>query len=821
MSKKAKRIITTFLPVMLLLMNLFSNSSSKINAQIVSVINPKPEVYVLVPGETTKLKVPIRAVGSYIKSPIIIADVSGTPYSTTQPALWSEGVDVPMNTIYESFSQYVEFDVTVKETAKIGTYPIKLIIYGETHTPDGVEQVQTELLVNTQVLVEKEPAQLSVNKVSFNNAIIGKEMKLSFTVKNEGEMTARNVFVSIDYADTGMIAAYPTKNIKVSDIEKQRETLVSLPIQILPTAKPGLNSLAVKLTHKTDDGTTITDSYDVYVNLKENESAPNLILDGYDHIKSVKPGEKLGLTITIKNDGTTTAYNPRLSIDESSIGTSKFIKDYFTEYIELKNIKPDNSIKVDVPISVAKDTTKGLKDLKLNFVYFDEAGVEYKSAVTIYPDIEAEGVTEDGTPVIIISNVNQTPEKPEAGGNLSVSFDIENKSAKDLNDFKIGLKDMSGSAFVPVDSDPYQYIGVLKAGTTQRVTLNMTVAKKVQEGANTLSLAYSYTGGGDSINIPILNVVNDLGSASKPRLIISNYEADATELKAGSVFNFNFEVHNTHSSVAAKNIIISISGKTPNSQSEIFTVTQGSNSFFVNRINPGETISRTLEMKVKSDAATMAYPILVTIEYEYDGIEPNPQTGEIGETEKHELLLQVVENARPVVDNIQVYSWDGAVTLGNPATMSFEFYNMGKSALNNVIAYVEGDFTRANGEMHFIGNINAGESSWADFEVIPNVEGEAKGIVKITYEDSNGDEQVYTKEFEAFVMGEQAWGPAFENGDMDVFNPILPEPKKVILPIWAFILAQIAIFVIFVPVSRKVIINVYKNKLRKQEEGMY
>jgi hypothetical protein len=272
--------------------------------------------------------------------------------------------------------------------------------------------------------------------------------------------------------------------------------------------------------------------------------------------------------------------------------------------------------------------------------------------------------------------------------------------------------------------------------------------------------------------------------------------------------------------VAAKNIIISVSGKSPQDQSEIFTVTQGSTSFFVSQIGPGETVSNTLELKAKSDAATFAYPLTVSIEYEYDGIEPNPTTGQIGEKEEHELTLQVIENARPVVDYVQVYSYDGQVVMGNPATVYFDFFNMGKSTLNNVIATIEGDFTSTSGNMYFIGNVNAGESSSAEFEVIPNIEGMAQGIVKITYEDSNGDEQVYTKEFETTVMGEMTWDPGFDEGS-DVFNPMIPEPKKAILPTWAFILIQVAIFAIFVPVTRKVIISLYKSRLLKKEEEMY
>ena len=143
---------------------------------------------------------------------------------------------------------------------------------------------------------------------------------------------------------------------------------------------------------------------------------------------------------------------------------------------------------------------------------------------------------------------------------------------------------------------------------------------------------------------------------------------------------------------------------------------------------------------------------------------------------------------------------------------------MGKSPLNNVVAVVEGDFEKADGNMYFIGNIAAGTPSYAEFDVIPNVEGMAKGIVKITFEDSNGDEIEYTKEFEAMVSAETPFDPGMMPGEVDdVFNPDDIQVKKEILPLWLFIAILVAIFVIFVPVSRKVIISIYKNRLHNKE----
>lgn len=819
--RKRARLILSVLLLLPLLFGVVGNSAHQVYAQEAHIINPNPEIYVLVPGETTTIKVPLKAIGAPIYRPAYLIDTTGTPYTATEPVLRTDGFSKPQDHIYEYIDQYLEFDITVAESAKIGNYSFKINIYG-TYVLDmsGETPFSEELTINTRILKEKEQAQLTVNNVTTENAVIGKEMNLSFSVKNEGEITARNVFVSIDYKESGMIADYTTKNIKLVDIAPDQRAWVKLPVRTFPTTEPGIKTITVNLSHKNDQGEVIKESYDLFITLNENEDAPKLFFEDFSYNTEAKQGDKLGLTINIRNSGKTTAYSPRIYVDESSIGPTKYIKDYYTEYIEAKTITADKVVSAEVPLLIAKEAKGGINEITLRLVYFDKQGVEYETKVTIYPSIESEGISEDGKPIVLIGNVKQSPQKPVAGERLDVSFDMENKSAIDLNDLRLNLN-LTADKFIPVESDPYIYIGTLRAGTTKRITIPLTVSEHISEGLHYLEIDYTYSGGDDKVNIPVLDVQNDLGSASRPRLIISDFGSDIEELKAGSVFNFNFDIRNTHSSVAAKNIKVTVTGKTPQGGEEIFSVTEGSNIFFISKIGAGETVSESLELKIKSDAATGSYPINIDIEYEYDGIKPD-SNGNIGVTEENELTFLVSENARPVVDYIHVYSWDGAVTVGNPATLAFDFYNMGKSTLYNVVATIEGDFMSASNSMYFLSNVEAGGTSYAEFEVIPNVEGMAYGVVKITYEDSLGNEQVYTKEFEASVSGMMPWDPGMNgDGDMDVFNPVVPEPKKPIMATWLFVVMQVVIFVIFLLVSRKIVIEIHKSKLRKKEEEMY
>ena len=72
-------------------------------------------------------------------------------------------------------------------------------------------------------------------------------------------------------------------------------------------------------------------------------------------------------------------------------------------------------------------------------------------------------------------------------------------------------------------------------------------------------------------------------------------------------------MYNTHNETAAKNIKITV-------VSDLFSVTKGSNSFFVQKIAPGESEELVINLKASAAAMTGSYPINIEMEYEYDGM---------------------------------------------------------------------------------------------------------------------------------------------------------------------------------------------------------
>ncbi|HWT26378.1 MAG TPA: hypothetical protein VN131_00430 [Mobilitalea sp.] len=830
MKLKFRKMLVALVAFALVFTGLLSNETVALagagdaTAIVIDEIMSKDDL-TLVPGQVKHFLVPVKAIGGYMNSAYVKVEADKTaPFVISQAIISQKGDGTPFTGVSNYGTTYIEFDVDVKETAKIGSYPITITV--SALSMETGEAYSQSLQITTKILKELAPAQISVSEVIAKSAMIGSDTDLFFKVKNEGEITARNTYISINYGTNKISPKYETPKIKVGDLEPGKDQYLSLPISILSTETTGLKTITINAEYKNVDGEAGKDSYDVFVNVTNNDQAPVILIDSITYDGELKPGNQVNMIATLYNDGNLKAEDINVKIDDqvsTGLGSDGIIKNYFTDSIRVGNAAKDGTITAKIPITVSKQATGGLKKLSLIISYTDQAGAPYQITTTVYPEIISGNTATDSKSNIIINSVRQDPAQPVAGGRLNVSFEMENKSAVDIAELKISLDGLTGSTFIPVESEPYQYIEKLAAGQKKRISIPLTVSDNIMEGLNNLTVKYTYISGGspgsDTVVIPVHDVQNDLGSKSKPKVIVSKYSTDIEELRAGSTFKFTFDLRNTHTSVAAKNITVTVT------QAEnVFAVTQGSNSFFIAKIDPGETVTNTLEMKVKADATTKTYPLDIAIDYEYDGAEPNPQTGEIGESKTEKLNLQAVENSRPVIDNVNVYAWDGNVVVGNPATFHFEFYNMGKSPLNNVIAYIEGDFTKSDGNMYFVGNVAEGSSAYADFDVIPNMEGVSKGVLRITFEDSNGNQKELTKDFESPVQPASAavMNPGMgQGGAGEVFNPTVPVAKKAIVPVWLFIIIQVIIFVLFIPITRKVIINIYKSKLRKQEQEQY
>jgi hypothetical protein len=161
-----------------------------------------------------------------------------------------------------------------------------------------------------------------------------------------------------------------------------------------------------------------------------------------------------------------------------------------------------------------------------------------------------------------------------------------------------------------------------------------------------------------------------------------------------------------------------------------------------------------MHLSVKPTAEQKTTPLNIDMSYE-DG------SGNAF-TSKDIISIPVMQETRLEVDDViappELYA---AMQSG----VSVQFYNMGKTTLNNLRVTAEGDFDTPESTSYFVGNMESGKSDTYDFTFIPRKGGTMEGKIVFTYEDASGDQQILERPFSFQVMDEM---PAMDPGAVPV-----------------------------------------------------
>ncbi|MCL2164623.1 MAG: hypothetical protein FWH55_09590, partial [Oscillospiraceae bacterium] len=323
---------------------------------------------------------------------------------------------------------------------------------------------------------------------------------------------------------------------------------------------------------------------------------------------------------------------------------------------------------------------------------------------------------------------------------------------------------------------------------------------------------------------------------SVPKIIVSNYSYEPKEAMAGQEVSVTLTYYNTSAEQTVKNIKISLdsayesggSGAGGAAPGGIFTPIEGSNTFYIDEMQPQSSVDRSIKLNIRADAEPKSYPLISEIEYEDS--KNNPVTA------RESISIPVNQITKLMIGDV-MYNMPEAY-LGMGVGFSFQFINMGKTTLYNVIVSTEGPFDQ-QAESYYAGNMQSGMSDFFDGMVVPAEAGSVIGYVVIKYEDAAGVELEERRELELnvidmsgggdmmFMDGMEGWDrgemmigpdgmpiyPDEMGGDGSGFKALLARFLKPIpLIIAGAVLLTIIIVIVIIVKSRK------KRKLERELE---
>lgn len=576
-------------------------------------------------------------------------------------------------------------------------------------------------------------------------AVQGDE-KVVVTVEVENKENGNFTFDSAELGFSSM------NNITVSGgstgtitLAKGQKANISFYIDVARYANPGTRSMSLILR---SGGTTVHDNgalgkFTIYEKLATPSGGSGSYVAALDISHTIKPeggfasGQDNVLYLEIFNNGNTVIKNAELTLtmpDGLSVNNA-------SNSAALGYVSTGSRREVSFPISVGDEAASKNYAITAELTGLNYTNTAVSMKKTFYIPVNGSGSSIKKAEITNISAPNQVSGEEE----FIVSFHVENRNGADLKNVKVnvevpeGLLNKTRSTFIEA---------TIPAGGSKDYSVTMFAADGAKEKAYPIKISLSSSASTDSADAvtQYASVYVSGGSGEKtPQLMVDQYRYGGTFVQAGDEFLLELGLYNTSASHTISNIKVTVS-----SEDGAIIPVNSSNSFYIDKLGKKERISQALYLSVKPNAEQKTTPLNVDMSYE-DGAGNSF-------TSKDIISIPVMQETRLVVDDLiappELYP-------GMQSGVSVQFYNMGKTTLNNLRVTAEGDFDTPESTSYFVGNMESGKSDTYDFSFIPRKGGAMEGKIVFTYEDASGDVQILERPFSFQIMEEM---PVFDEG---------------------------------------------------------
>lgn len=535
----------------------------------------------------------------------------------------------------------------------------------------------------------------------------GDKETITWTLDLYGTPLGKSIDVGVEVIDTS--------NNK-SLAKSKPKTLTISPIDPEDIGKPNLPTITEKdYTYKPDP----TVNYNPQMKLEV--VAPSGGLNG---------GTTNSVQLKMKNTGNA-PFNKVLA--GISLGDKMTLKNASTEQ-DLGSMSRTGEASANFPVFVEASHPGGNIPLSFTVKATDPTGKEATFTITEYVTVNAGSSLADRLEIVNIQN----PASVSTDQDFSLKFAVRNNSGSVAKNVKITVEPTAPV----VNKTKNIFVVDLAGGESKDFEVKMfAVGGGEIQSQNYPIKITAETSGTDASSISQYSgVFLNAGNAGKtvPQIIITNYTYGDTAVVANEVFPLSIVLKNTNTSQTLRNIKVSFTA-----EEGIFIPHNTSNSFYIDKIAPGASLTKTVEFMTKPDAPEKT--VSLNVDMSYEDSKGNPVSV------KDIISVPVVQERRLVIDDIvptDVYF------VGEQGNLTVQYYNMGKNTLNNLVIYAEGDFDFPQSTKVFAGKFDAGKNDFYDLQFIPTKVGESSGKLIFTFEDSNGKPITVEKPFT--IMAEEA-----------------------------------------------------------------
>lgn len=635
----------------------------------------------------------------------------------------------------------------------------------------------------------------------------GDRFAIDLELSNIGLDVAWDVEVHVVPTGEIFLADYDTHD-GVSKIRAGRSENLSLDFELDRICKPGSYTVNFSISYRDDKKNLYTESYSSTISVKEHSENASIVLEGIDFSGSALRTTTPNLVfINLKNTGNAAAKSLKVRMEGlSSEGIS--LKDD-VGYKEIPALSSGEKISLPFSLYPAKETAGTVKELTLKIGYQDEFDKEKSVDIPLFFNIEEKPLAEK----IIKFEQLKLPTSINVDMDFSIKATVKNTSSETLKNLIVKFDDPNQA--VIYKTAPEIYIPSLGPGASKEVSVSLRGKKSMESNHYPLYLRLSAQDGsikgentfayvGVYLNNPEKTPGN-AGAKSMPKIIIKDYDFGGETAVAGEEFELKLKIQNTHNAEFVQNVKMSFT-----SDESTFSPVDMANSIFIERINAKEIKDVVIKLKSKKNAEVKGYNLVFKFQYEDakgNAYDVNNQPISSEETINIPIYQPFKINTSEIV-------LPGEVYVGANCEVSFDFYNLGRSTMYNLMVKMEVEDAQVSNSNYYVGNFEAGRQDSFMGGFTPSKTGPVKGKIIFSFEDSQGKELREEKEFSGEVMEMSMPDNGGMPGPNDPGNMPLPEEKKGLS-----LVAKIAIGIgAFVLVAIIAILLVRRKRKKRQAE---
>ena len=596
---------------------------------------------------------------------------------------------------------------------------------------------------------------LSAKHIVGFSAKQGSQIDVTFEVENSGDEVT---YYAVLDAGEQITVSRGNGNSGITDTLAQgMKKQMTFTLDIGRTAETTTHTLLLTLYDENDEELATEISSIEVAEPQRGQAAAVDVNYTLSNSAGIIAGAENTLSLEIFNRGNTLIKNMQISLelpDGMSINNA-------VGYVNAGYLSVASRYRTQFPIVADESMESRNYPVVVKITGMDSGNNEITLEPVLYVPVKSEKVKVSADDLEITKI--HLPKQVAGGDEFTLEFEVSNRGVVKLPETKVtvdvpeGLANQTKNVFVLTGLAP---------GASEKCSVTLSATTKTESEYQLLKITAVMSPGKDQEEVSVSQyagtmVKNVQTNTKTPQLMVSDYTYGGSYVQAGNEFALNLNLYNTHITEDLQNVKVTLT-----SEDGTFIPVSSSNSFYIDKIAAKGQVSQTIYLSAKRDAEQKTTSL--TIDMSYEDTAGNPFTA------KDVISIPIMQETRLVVDDLiappELYA-------GMQTGVSVDFYNMGKTILNNLRVNVEGDFDAPQSNLYYVGNMEPGKSDSYDFSFIPRQAGPMAGVITFTYEDASGVEQSYEQAFAFEVTEEAVWE------DMGMMEPVAEETGIPWLPI--------------------------------------